>query len=406
MTKFEIVIPAEHKPVFESCLSEVQKHPVKWAYALHPVDEMSSFEHYHLGVSMSTSYSIEQVFEWFKAVPADGDFSIQRNSIEKIKSHFNTYMTYLKHETKDAKAQGKSAPVEFGCSDGLSFEDALKSYDKSIVADTLIDGILNGSVRECDFYSDDDLVKSIIKAHKMRDVQDAFNAYYKGYLLKGDDVMRSDRKQIWIYGEPGCGKSSLAKYLCKAEGFKDLDIYITSSGSNPFDDYKGQRCVIVDDIDADTMTPKTALKLLDLFMNSAVSARYSNKVICADRIFITSTISPSEWWKNLALNTDGSVYQLLRRLNGGCMHITGKSFTCEAFNMSTGESVGSMVLEMPAQIQDYISNASKPPAFDFVSAHFKVKDVPVADVRVDKDGSITGHINDFKQLGIDDIPFD
>lgn len=414
MTKFELVIPADMKEsVFVPCLDIVKNLACKWAYALHPVDELSNFEHYHLGVFLPSNRTLDDIVKWF----SDIDF-VKSNSIQKIKSHTNTYLCYLQHKTKDAIAAGKSAPLDYACSDGLDFDTAIANYNEAISVDGIIENILSGSLRECDIYNSDDITDFIAKRKGAKSMIDnALKIYYNKKILKGVKDMNEglSRKQAWIYGAPGSGKTILAEHMLLNNGYTTSDIYITASGKNPFDNYMGQRAIIIDDIDSDTMTAKTALKLMDMFTSSAIAARYSNKVIVADFIIVTSTISPIKWWNMNASSVDGDVGQLLRRLTLGCYYINGMKFEVQIYD-GQGRAVNSTICPMPSDLMDKVNSKREDFALDFLKSTFHLpdgKDITISanNIKVDKDGGVS--MKDIKiddnlpgQLSIDDCDFE
>lgn len=368
MTKFEIVVPVEWgESVFMDICTVMEKNSSEWAWARHIPDELCNREHWHVGATLPSNRQVVDIHKWFTGIP-----NVLENSIEKIDSHWKTYLCYIQHKTKKAIEQGKTPPTEFGGS--ADFEKALGDYKTIGECDTLIDDILHGKVREYEFYSRTDLVSAILKKGWYLKVKNAFDAYTKDSLTRSSS-RTEERKQCWIFGKAGSGKTEVAKWLCRSTGYKDTDIYITSSGSNPFDDYKGQPCVIVDDIDAETMSPKTMLKLADCFTGSAVKARYSNKVILADLVVFTSTIAPQNWWQKLAQEkVDGNVFQLLRRLNLGSWHIDGNTISATFYD-GKGNSVAETVMDMPSEVMEKITNplAQVDKALDFLSARFTIR---------------------------------
>lgn len=366
MTKFEIVIPTSWgRDKFNSLLAIVEKNSREHAYALHVADEQAGFEHWHLGCTLHSSRTIDDVVGWFSSV--DG---IQKNSIEKIRSHWKTYLCYILHRTREAIAQGKSAPSEYGGS--ADFDTALKDYETKGECDTLISDILAGKVLEYQFHMNTSLVESIIAKGWYTKVKQAFESAEKNKLARSSSLAE-ERKQCWIFGKAGSGKTELAKWFCRSQGFADEDIYVTSSGQNPFDDYKGQPCIVVDDIDADTMTAKTALKLADCFTGSAVKARYSNKVIFAKVVVFTSTIAPQNWWKGVASErVDGNVYQLLRRLNLGSWHIEDSTISATMYD-GQGEIEATVTMDMPADVMEKVKSKRTASTVDFLGSVFTVK---------------------------------
>lgn len=388
MTKFEIIVPTDWgNEVFQALCDIVSANSREWAYARHIPDEHCGFEHWHLGGLLHSNRKPEDIFTWFGTVS-----KVRLNSIQKIKSHWKTYLCYILHKTKDAIQKGKSPATEYG--GNADFTTALQDYETKGECDTLITDILAGKVREYEFHSNTSLVEEIIMKGWYNKVKQAFESADKNRLNKSTST--GGRDQCWIFGKAGCGKTALAKHVCKQHGYSEEDIYITSSGNNPFDDYKGQPCVIVDDIDSDTMSPKTALKLADCFTGSAVKARYSNKVIIADVVVFTSTVSPGNWWKALAQEkTDGNVYQLLRRLSLGSWHIDGNTIDVTLYD-GQGEMAGNVVMAMPMEIQELVNSENvNRRSLDFIGSHFTVvsQDTKGNKVSVDfnaKDGTFQG----------------
>lgn len=257
---------------FEKLVEVFKTNTREYAFARHPSDECAGFEHWHIGGLLHSNRTAKDLLKWF----AEFD-RIKENSIQNIKSHWKTYLTYIMHKTKDAIEKGKSAPTEWGGNADLA--GAVSDYELKGECDRLVADILAGRVREYDFYARTELVQEIIEKGWYNRMKQAFEAYTKNELTKSSS-RTEERKQVWIFGKAGCGKTELGKWVCRSAGYKDSDIYVTSSGQNPFDDYKGQPCVIVDDIDAETMTPKTMLKLADCFTGSAV------KLVTLTRLFL------------------------------------------------------------------------------------------------------------------------
>ena len=350
MTKFEIVVPCEWgKDIFDGLCKVVEANSREWAFSRHIPDEHCSFEHWHLGGLLHSNRVPQDIYSWLVTVTD----KVKLNSVEKIRKHWKTYLTYIMHQTKEALALGKSAPTEYGGS--ADIEGALSDYKTIGECDKLISDILAGNILEYQFHQRVDLVEEIIRKGWYVKVKQAFESADKNRLNKTTSMVE-ERKQCWIFGKAGSGKTELAKWYCRSAGYADIDIYVTSSGQNPFDDYKGQPCVIVDDIDADTMTPKTALKLADCFTGSAVKARYSNKVIFAKMVVFTSTVAPQSWWKSLANDkVDGNVYQLLRRLNMGSWHITDTSVEMTLYD-GQGEIDKQITVSLPQEIVDKVNS--------------------------------------------------
>lgn len=92
---------------------------------------------------------------------------------------------------------------------------------------------------------------------------------------------------IYLQGEKGSGKTTLAKEFCERQGKS----YLITGGSNDvFEGYAGQEAIIIDDARPDTFNAEEWLKILDNNTSSLARSRYHNKQINADYIILTSTI--------------------------------------------------------------------------------------------------------------------
>ena len=79
---------------------------------------------------------------------------------------------------------------------------------------------------------------------------------------------------LYLYGGSGCGKSTYAKMLAESHGYTP---FISSGSNDPFDGYKGQECVILDDLRGSVFPLfLTCLKYLITIQIPSVKARYKN----------------------------------------------------------------------------------------------------------------------------------
>ena len=78
---------------------------------------------------------------------------------------------------------------------------------------------------------------------------------------------------IYIQGATGTGKTSYSKMLAEQ---KEYSYYISSSSNDILGDYKGQDCLILDDLRPSCMGLSDLLKMLDNHTTSTVKSRYKN----------------------------------------------------------------------------------------------------------------------------------
>jgi adenylate kinase family enzyme len=97
---------------------------------------------------------------------------------------------------------------------------------------------------------------------------------------------------VFVTGASGTGKTTFVKEFCKKQG---LTYCVSSSNNDPFQDYKGEDILILDDLTDRTFEYNDLLKILDRHTRSTVKSRYHNKFFIGERIFITST-RPIDYW--------------------------------------------------------------------------------------------------------------
>ena len=68
------------------------------------------------------------------------------------------------------------------------------------------------------------------------------------------------KQVIYMYGGPGLGKTRLAKSYAEKE---KEPYYITGSSRDPFQSYRNQEIVIIDELRPDTFNYSDLLKILD-----------------------------------------------------------------------------------------------------------------------------------------------
>lgn len=92
----------------------------------------------------------------------------------------------------------------------------------------------------------------------------------------------------YYFGDPGVGKTQWA--WNNTHHFTDT--YRVTEYSNPFDEYRGQKTLILDEFTGD-ISLSTMLNLLDVYP-CVLPARYKNKYACYTRVIILSNITPEQ----------------------------------------------------------------------------------------------------------------
>ena len=117
---------------------------------------------------------------------------------------------------------------------------------------------------------------------------------------------------VFVCGKAGAGKTYYAKKLLNSFGF---DYCISSSSNDPFQDYLGQKGMILDDLRYMDFELSDLLKILDNNTASSVKSRFANKVFNGEMIVITSSVPLRYWYPQYRYNKDDTLDQLYRRVN-------------------------------------------------------------------------------------------
>lgn len=283
---------------------------VRYAGITHDKDKFENGEdkkpHVHIALNLNSDWSPSDIAKWFK----DDVQRIQKGK-GKGKYKFQNMESYLIHDTPDSKSKYQ-----------YSLDDVFTSgYDFK----TEIDRIRN-DVKEASNYSRINDVLSEIMENKIPRIKIGDHLsnedrlkYSKqietAYKIRNENLSKEDNKRemdvIYIEGEAGSGKTTLAKYIAKLKGYS---CYVSSSSNDPLDGYLGQECLVLDDIRGSDWKINDLLKLLDNNTCSSVRSRFQNKsMFDCKMIILTSVLSIDELYKNLKDNESEPIVQLKRR---------------------------------------------------------------------------------------------
>ena len=120
---------------------------------------------------------------------------------------------------------------------------------------------------------------------------------------------RTDLKVEYWYGDPGTGKTSGVLNM-----YSDDKVYIVTDYNHPWDGYEGQDVVLFDDFDSLRIVTNDLLKWLDIYPLK-LPARYSNKIACYTKVYITSNYSPEELWRDSYRWRQQEYKALMRRIH-------------------------------------------------------------------------------------------
>lgn len=118
---------------------------------------------------------------------------------------------------------------------------------------------------------------------------------------------------MFICGAGGTGKTYYAKKLLAKMGY---DYCVSSSSNDPFQDYLGQKAMILDDLRDKSFEFEDLLKILDNNTVSSVQSRFQNKVFNGVLIIITTSVPLRYWYRLQYGDAHDTLIQLYRRI--GC----------------------------------------------------------------------------------------
>lgn len=268
-----------------------------YACILHDKDENENGElkkpHWHICIRFKDSVPTSSICSWF---------GITENYINKIRGRFADALVYLTH---------KNAPDKYQYLD----EEVISNFDFRKEVETLnsrkadagrrqeiVELITNGIIREFN-YTEYISAQEYDKFKKS--IDNAFN--YRRDKLEGSD---RNMQVIYIYGNAGTGKTTYAKELAQQN---DYSYYISSGSNDLFDNYKGQDCIILDDVRPNSMELSDFLKILDNYTQSTVKSRYKNKLLECKLMIITTSMSLEAFFRGLYSDSPEDSSQLRRR---------------------------------------------------------------------------------------------
>ena len=112
----------------------------------------------------------------------------------------------------------------------------------------------------------------------------------------------------YIYGETGTGKTSSI-----FNRFPAGEIFRVTNYANPFDTYRGQSILVLDEFRS-PLPFSEFLNILDGYY-CLLKSRYSDKVACYEKVIIISNIPLHEQYPNIQIEQPASWEALLRRIN-------------------------------------------------------------------------------------------
>ena len=318
-------LPSDMKTTDECFTTTLNKlEPSKCAVILHDKDMdddgKTKAPHIHIMMTFENARSLKRV---------STILGIKSQYIEHWKGESINGYSYLIHATTNAENQYQYSTDEVIAN--FDFDELMKQAREGIKRKTKITSAKDEIIIRAYL---DELKKGTIT---LKDVEEkltgsqyakAKNRLENVWQKRRQDLAETWRKEmletsrsidvIYIYGQSGAGKTRLAKDYAEKS---DNDYFLTGSSRDPFQLYEGQPTIILDELRPSTFPYNDLLKLLDPFnTRSNAPSRYSDKMLTADLIIITSPYSPKEFYQRIIKSDKhfdekiDSYYQLARRL--------------------------------------------------------------------------------------------
>lgn len=302
-----------------------------WLYILHDKDTYTAEDekknplhkqgtlkkaHYHIFLRLKDSTDSKYIA---------AAFGVAEQYVNKVRGKWVDVLLYATHRNALDKYQYDDSEVtsNFDFSTVRDKEEKKKNSEKYL--DSIIERIDSGEIREyniTDYISMKDYVKY------ERAIKKAFE--YRTQRQKG---INREMNCIYIQGVAGAGKTTYAKRLAEDKKYS----YYVSSGSNDvLDDYRGEDCIILDDLRPSSLGLSDLLKMLDNNTASSVKSRFKNKVLECKLIIITTTLPIDVFFRNVFSEEVESAIQLYRRCSV-MIKMDLKTMQLYSFNNSTRE---------------------------------------------------------------------
>lgn len=294
----------------------------EWAYIVHDKDHQDNGNlikpHIHVLIKYDNPKTVDHLAKIFLDKP---------QFFEVWNGRINNGYSYLIHATSEASTVGKYK---------YSVDDVVASFDfskrmreiqkqvtkKKVLKSKVVDIFINQ-------YADDEIdyteledaigVAQLAKRKTVIDHIDQINATkkHKQWLQEFKDKAMETH---WLWGGAGVGKTRYARWIAK-----DEDAAILGSSRDYFQEYRGQRIVILNDLRPNDFNYADLLRILDPHEhNKLAPRRYHDMYLNLEMLIITTPYSPFEFYKESKIeNPKVDTYeQLKRRVHS--IHITSE----------------------------------------------------------------------------------
>lgn len=311
---------------------EAEPNIKSWAYINHDKDVNEDGTpkepHVHIALELAESRQYSTV-GGYVGVPAQYVCAIRQKVKvgKRMMSDIGGALAYLTHRNAPDRYQYDDADVV--AKPGYDWK-AVRAKSEMSMAERktfarVLDGIEKGTIRRYNLF--EKISMQMYLDHKI-DFDRAFE--FREMQLKSDANRQID--VIYITGDAGSGKTTLAKHLCEKRG---LSYCVSGSSRDPVQDYNGQDCLILDDLRPQTFDLSDLLKMLDNNTASSVNSRYHDRWLEVRCIIITTVLSVDDFYRTM-LVTGEPIAQLKRRCKT-MIQLTRQQMSIYAYQQHTQE---------------------------------------------------------------------
>lgn len=320
------LLPFDDEEALKTRLKSMVKDGIikNYALILHNHDTKENGEkikpHYHVWLYSNNRISIGKIAKSL------GDNEQQFESMTKrgnsLRSSAENSLLYLIHETSNSqdKYQYSAEDVEAN----FNYQDFIAKLGENSNGKSNASKNPESILNE---YKNEKITKTAaVKA--LMAISARCYAKYANQLDKIEDGLRQIRfekwlkhkkktnekiKVVWVYGAAGTGKTHYCRDFCERKKF---DFFVTTASNDPFQDYDGQKVLIIDELRPDTFRYRDLLQILDPynFDQKKTIARYHNARIMSDYIFVTSPFDPFTLYSKMNNSSQDGFDQLYRRI--------------------------------------------------------------------------------------------
>lgn len=273
---------------------------VRYAYIVHDQDLDDAGNkvapHLHLMMEFKNPCYMSAIAKLFN----DKEQYIE-NMTKKGKNGIANGFCYLVHQTRASREKHPYDPQEVTASFDypeylaqVSAQVQSSQYRGRKGAEKLVSDVIAGEVTE------DEAVRMAIQCNPTRvkqirtQIDDAHLAARDlsgKQWLKERKARQDPRQVLWIYGNAGAGKTSLAK--CIGEHESPGSVFVTGSRRDPFQNYASEHTLIIDDLRPETFPYDDLLRILDPYnFDVILPARYHDLRAMIDLTIITTPYDP------------------------------------------------------------------------------------------------------------------